>query len=469
MGDDLIARKNPGAALAAFTAALALRPQDAKIHNKVGLANRLLGDTEAAIAAYTNAAALDPSSVVAHFNLGVLHNDRGQHEQAIASYSRALEINPRNVDALHHLANALEQLGKIEEALAANRKILSVVPADAKAHYRVARLLADAVPESEMKALKAAYEGSQTGSENRMNLAFSLGEALERQHSYQEAIGYFIEANSIHAAGLTYDIETDRSRFALIKASFGAGLFTRHRTAGHPDPTPIFIVGMPRSGTTLIEQILASHPRVNGAGELPAMSRLAADIDVTSAPSGAFAELGRRYVAEVRQHAPDAEFITDKLPHNFLRLGLIRLALPKAKIIHLRRDPADTCLSIFKARLNQGHRYATNLTDIGRYHNLYRDLMTHWQSVIPGAIYHLDYDHLVQNQETATRALLDYCGLAWDDACLNFHETTRQVKTGSIGQVHRPMYSTSVGLSRRYGEALAPLFAALAESPEDRH
>ena len=467
-GDELVAGERPAEALGAFKAALALRPEDPKIHNKVGLAYRLLGESAAAIASYTRAALLDPASVVAHFNLGVLYTNQGDFEQAVVSYQKVLDFSPRNVDALRHLADAFAELGRIEEARAATRKILAIVPDDPKAHYRLARLVEGTLPDDEIQSLEAAYAQSQPGGADRMNLAFGLGEALERRHRYKEAMGFLGEGNAIRGADAGYDLESDRRAFAHIKATFDAGLFSRLRGSGCRDPAPIFIVGMPRSGTTLVEQILASHPRVHGAGELDAMSRLASGFDAHAAPPEAFAGFGRQYIAAIRQIAPKSPFVTDKMPHNFLHIGLIHLALPEAGIIHLRRDPADTCLSIFKAQFARGHFYACKLADLGHYYNLYRDLMAHWHATLPGAIYDIDYEDLVQNQEQATRALLEHCGLEWDDACLNFHQTRRKVKTASFGQVHRPIYATSIGLARRYGETLAPLLEALDEDPPQR-
>lgn len=467
-GDELIAGDKPAEALAAFQAALSLKPDDAKIHNKIGLAYRLLKNTDAAIATYERAASLDPQSIVAQFNLGILHGDRGDFEQAVACYRKTLRINPRNVEALRHLARLLAQLGKIEDALVANRMLLALAPDDAETHYRVARLVPHPVPDDDTAAMTAAYERSQPSSEQRKHLALGLGKILEDQMRYGEAFQYFLEGNAIHRARHSYGAEGYRAKFADVKATFNADLFARLAGSGHRDPTPIFIVGMPRSGTSLTEQILASHPRVHGAGELLTVTKLTAEIDPAAAPPERFEEIGRKYVASLRQSAPEASFITDKLPQNFLHIGLIRLALPEAKIIHVRRDPADNCLSIFKTPFTQGHPYAYELTELGRYHNLYRDLMAHWHAVLPGVIYDCDYEQLVHDQEAATRALLAHCGLEWDDACLQFYQTSRKVKTASIGQVHRRIYTSSVDLSRRYGDALAPLLQALEEGSGER-
>ncbi|MHB1104274.1 MAG: sulfotransferase [Devosia sp.] len=466
-GDDLIARGRPTEALKAFQAALAIKPADAKILNKIGLAHRQLGDNAAAIAAYSSAVSLDPASVVAHMNLGVLYDSLGDYGRAVASYTWALESRPGNIEVLRCLASDLSQLGRIGEALGAARKILAIDPEDVEAHDKVARLIPHPDEDDDTRAMAAAYARSAPGGESRKFLAFALGKVLEDQQRYGEAIRYFLESNAIHRASYDYDIQTDRARFAGLKATLDAGLFARLAGGGHHDPTLIFIVGMPRSGTSLVEQILASHPRVHGAGELPTFAESAKGIDAASVTPERLEQIGREYVARVRSLAPQAPFITDKMPHNFLYVGLIRLALPDAKIIHIRRDPVDNCLSIFKTSFARGHPYAYDLAELGRYHNLYRDLMAHWHQMLPGMIYDCDYEQLVHNQEAETRALLAHCGLEWNNACLNFHKTSRKVKTASIGQVHRQIYSSSVDLSRRYGDALAPLFEALNEGMGD--
>ena len=226
---------------------------------------------------------------------------------------------------------------------------------------------------------------------------------------------------------------------------------------------------MPRSGTTLVEQILASHPKVHRAGELNYLHRVVTSrftkIDdarfaesLNQASTGDFSGAGGEYIRMIRERADSAGFITDKMPLNFHLIGMIKLMLPNAKIIHCCRDPLDTCLSIFKNYFSfDGHYYAYDLDEIGRYYNLYRDLMRHWRHVLPGFIYDIQYENLVAEQEKQSRALLAYCGLEWDDACLEFHKTDRPVQTASSAQVRRPIYKDSVQSWKRYENQLAPL------------
>ena len=244
----------------------------------------------------------------------------------------------------------------------------------------------------------------------------------------------------------------------------------------HPRQS-IFVVGVSRSGTSLVEQILASHPNVYGAGEMLTLMRLRNSIgtwtgalypdNVPAASDDDLRVAGDDYVRTLRAAAPGVRFITDKLPHNFENLGLIHLILPKAKIIHCTRDPMDTCLSVFKSLFGGSHGYSRDLLTLGRYYNLYRSLMLHWHSVMPGVIHDFQYEDLVTNQIEGTRRLLDLCGLNWDDRCLSFFDNDRRVKTVSREQVRRPIYADSVGSWKRYERQLAPLREILDQGDVD--
>jgi hypothetical protein len=251
-------------------------------------------------------------------------------------------------------------------------------------------------------------------------------------------------------------------------------MFRAYADAGSDDDTPIFIVGMPRSGTSLVEQILASHPKIFGGGEFLTLGSIIQRLagfpekaprlsDIVSALSKEqITKIGEDYIAEVRRASADARHITDKLPGNFARIGVIALALPKARIIHVRRAPADTCISIFRNEFGSLHTYAYDLAELGRYHRHYQRLMAHWHRVLPGRIYDIDYERLVADPQGESRRLVAYCGLDWSDDCLRYFDTRRSVRTVSAAQVRRPIYSDSVGAAARYGDAIAPLLTALS-------
>jgi hypothetical protein len=265
------------------------------------------------------------------------------------------------------------------------------------------------------------------------------------------------------------------ARFARIRAIFSADLMARRSGIGCASSVPVFVIGMPRSGTTLVEQILASHSKVFGAGELPDLSNAVARLRVQD--GHAFPEIvpllsdrqlrqiGENYAASISSLAPAAERITDKMPLNFFFAGLISLALPNARIIHVRRDPVDTCFSCFSTLFTGEHRVAYELSELGRYYRAYENLMEHWRRVLPaGAMIEVQYEKVVADLEGEARRLIAHCGLEWEDACLAFDRTERAVRTASVAQVRRPIYRSSVGRWQRYQLHLRPLLDALGSN-----
>ncbi len=256
---------------------------------------------------------------------------------------------------------------------------------------------------------------------DRIDLGFALGKVFEDIGNYNKSFDFILEANRLKRGSYEYSIQNDRDLFERIKKTFSPDFFASHHGSGNQDRTPIFILGMPRSGTTLVEQILASHPLVFGAGELTVLVNLAngictggttaqfpecmPDLDVDT-----FEKMGSDYIEKIREYSNDAEHITDKMPHNFLHVGLIKTILPNAKIIHCMRNPMDTCFSIFKKEFAGTHGYAYDMVELGQYYNLYQDLMAHWEKVLPGFMYTLRYEEMVSDQQKQTKSLLDFCG-----------------------------------------------------------
>jgi hypothetical protein len=255
---------------------------------------------------------------------------------------------------------------------------------------------------------------------------------------------------------------------ARVRAVFTADLLQQRGGAGEPSAVPVFILGMPRSGTTLVEQVLASHCQVFGAGERAELSAAVAawagfPEAVADADDAVLRALGARHVAALRRLAPGALRITDKTPAHFLYIGLLRLVLPNARIIHVRRDPRDTCLSCFATPFTSGQPFAFDLAELGRYYRAYDALMAHWRALLPAsAMLEVRYEDVVADLEGEARRIVGYCGLGWDESCLQFHRTRRVVRTASAAQVREPLYRGSIGRWRAYGEALRPLLDALA-------
>ena len=457
-----------------YRQAIAIAPKYAKAHYNLGVVLRDMGKQNKAVASYRRALAIAPDYAEAHGNLGNALRDLGMLDDAVASYRRALAIAPDLAEAHSNLGDVLQNLGKSEEAVASYHKALAIAPDNAETYRHLAHAKKFTRLDDDIKAMEAAYAAPGLNDEQKMHLAFGLGKSFEDLRQYDKAFGYFRTGNAIKRGAFEFSIERVEENFEKVKNIFTEARFSGHQ-GGSSDETPIFILGMPRSGTTLVEQILASHPRVHGSGELSFLSRAIVSsfgqIDdsgfaesLDQASIGAFSSAGVDYIGMIRKQAEPLEFITDKMPLNFRFIGMIRLMLPQAKIIHCRRDPLDTCLSIFKNYFSgDGNYYAYDLGELGRYYTLYRDLMRHWHGVLPGFIHDIHYEDLVADQEQQSRALLAYCGLEWDDACLAFHRTERPIQTASAAQVRRPIYKDSVRSWKRYEEWLAPLVDALAD------
>ena len=403
-------------------------------------------------------------------------------------------------EAQHHYkrAGSLREQGRFDEAIVSFRKAMATEPRLAAPGYRqIAAIKTHTELDEDVQAMERLYAASDATDEQRMYLAFGLGSAFEDLAQYQKAFEFFRTGNALKRATLgdlrsapkprgiakianSLGLQRPRNspliakravNFAVAKELFEKFPFDRYAHAGCQDATPIFVLGMPRSGTTLVEQILASHSQVHGAGELPDLTAIGGAFlnrfrgktkAFRQCDAAAFEQVGADYVKSLRAQAESATFIVDKTPENYMFAGLIKLILPNAKVIQCRRDPRDTCMSIFKQLFgsDQVMNYAYDLEEVAQYHNLCRDLMDTWQRLLPEFMYVLNYEELVADQEHQTRLMLNYCGLVWEPACLTFYETNRRIQTRAE-QARRPMYDSSVGAWRHYEVQLAPLLRTL--------
>ena len=307
-----------------------------------------------------------------------------------------------------------------------------------------------------------------------VGLSYIAGQIAEAAGDYDEAFGHFAGAKKLSAT--VFDMASEKQAFGTLKRVFTTSFFEQRKKFGSKSTRPIFVVGMPRSGTTLTEQVISRHPQAAAAGELGDMSRIAGSLGFEKGDAKIFIQrlsklrpadvdaLAKRYLAVLDRVSDTAQMVIDKMPHNFLHLGLIALLFPNARIIHCRRDPLDNCVSCFTTQLkDQLHSYAIDLGTLGEYYREYVSLMAHWREVLPVPIYELDYEQLIESPERETRRLIDFVGLPWDPACLSPHESGQAVRTLSRMQVRQPIYRTSVGRWRHYEKHLAPLKAALGD------
>ncbi len=470
LGIALSALGQPDDAVAHFRKAIDINPDFAEAHSNLGNALKELGALEEAVAHYRKSIDIRPDYAEAYSNLGIALSGLGRQDDAVTHFRKAIEIDPDYAKAHSNLGATLSELGRLDEGVAHFRKAIEINPDFAEAHRQLTFSKTYSKYDDDIRVMEEIFAQPDMLDEQRMHLAFGLGKSFEDLQKYEKAFEFFAEGNAIKRRTFSFEIETWKTHFKKLKEIFDDSLFDRHQDVGCTDETPIFVLGMPRSGTTLLEQILASHPDVHAAGELDILSKtINASFDKRKYPknildedSDIFERLGGEYIHQVREKSEKATFITDKLPHNFLHIGMIKLMLPNAKIIHCERDSKDTCLSIFKTYFSsQEHTYAYDQNELGQYYNFYRELMEHWHSVLPGFIHEIQYEDMVSDQEAQTRVLLAHCGLEWNDACLKFYKTDRPVKTASAAQVRQPIYKGSVQSWIRYEKQLAPLLKAL--------
>lgn len=475
LGNALRALQRPEDAVAAYRRAVDINPDLADTYYNLGVIFIELEELDDAIDVFNQALKINPADKNAYQGLGRARNMQGNLDQAVSAFQQAIAINPVNAEYYRELGMAFSDHGEIENAVAAIRKALQINPEYAEAYRSLTMNKKFTEHDDDMRAMESLLSRKGTSDEDSIHLAFGLGKAYEDLGNYEKSIEFVIKAARLKRNSYDYSISESREQFDRIKEVFSPDFFSNHVDLGDPDPTPIFVLGMPRSGTSLVEQILASHPQVYGAGELQDLTKVLESIRTSAdkkqsemipeglleLDAGAFADLGKQYVARIRKYSVDAKFITDKLPHNFLYIGFIRMILPNARIIHCTRDPMDTCLSIFKTYLPKGHPCSCDMSELGQYYRMYLELMDYWRDTLPGFVYDQSYEDLVGSQKEQVSKLLQHCGLQWDDACLDFHKTRRKIKTASNVQVRRPIYSDSVKLWRRYEKHLEPLRAAI--------
>ena len=499
LGTALKSQGNLKEAIEAYKKVISIKPDYAEAYNNMGNALHEQGKLDDAIEAYDNALAIKPDYAEAYNSIGNIHQTQGKLEEAIEFYEKAIEINPdyseaynnigtnlysqaelgaaiswfkkailmnaNNEKAYLNMGNALKNQGKIEEAIQALDKAISIKPDYGEAHRSLSNIKKYTVKDPHFIYAKKLYDGKDHSEEIRCNLNFALAKMYEDVGEFNKAFDHLLEGNSLRKKLLNYSIGQDKIFFEQLK-KFQTSIFENslERKKSFNGPRPIFILGMPRSGTTLVEQIISSHTRVTGAGELNQVRRFGLDLAIgeTSSNKESILEFRDNYLLELGKLSKGNQCVTDKMPHNFLFIPLICAALPEAKIIHVKRDPVATCWSNFKQYfVSTALGYCYDLKDTVEYYKLYLDLMKLWQSQYSNKIYNLNYETLTTDQENETRRLISYLDLTWEDACLYPQENTRIVKTASKQQVRQKVYKGSSEAWRKYEPYLDGIFDGL--------
>jgi tetratricopeptide (TPR) repeat protein len=474
LGDVLRAIHQHDAAIARYRQALAIRPNDAALCARLASVLQASGRSAEAIALGEQALVLDPHADDAHGTLGSAFMTLNRNEEALAHFEASLAVAGERAETHNNIGVALQLLGRAEEAAAAYQTAVRLAPKSIMTHFNLASLKTFSVGDPRLAGLEAlAKEADSLDQEDHIALDFALAKAFADLDQRAQSFHHLREGNTRKRRQIVYDEPAIMAFFAQIRATFSPTLM-RAKHGGDPSRLPVFVVGMPRSGTTLIEQILASHSAVFGAGEREDLNQAvlahfgprdaAANFpeSLSTVTPETLRQFATHYLEGITESAPWARRIVDKMPLNFLFVGLIHLALPNARIIHAVRDPVDTCFSCFSL-LFAGHQpFAYDLGELGRYYRAYEALMAHWRSVLPhGVMIDVNYEDVVADLETQARRMLAHCGLDWQPQCLDFYKTPRGVRTASSIQVRQPIYRHALGRWRRYEAFLQPLLQAL--------
>ncbi|MDG2044397.1 MAG: sulfotransferase [Maricaulis sp.] len=420
----------------------------------------------------------NPTMILMHANALM---SVGRYEEALRLFDDIADRTD-NPEQLHMArGHALKTVGRHDEAISAYRAAYQEQPAFGDAYWSLANLKTYTFDESELAQMVDQERANGVSAQDRVHLCFALGKAYEDRGDPETSFKYYARGNDTKSRILSYDAGQMDEAFEAQKTTFTRALFERRAGLGHMAADPIFIVGMPRAGSTLLEQILASHSRVDGTLELPNILATAHRLGgrrlrgednrypgiMTDLPADQLKALGEAYINDTRIHRQNAPFFIDKMPNNFRHIGLIKMILPNARIIDARRDPMACCFSGFKQLFAEGQEFSYGQSDIGRYYSGYVALMDHWETVLPGEILRVDYEHVVADLETQVRRILEFCQLDFEQDCLHFHRTDRAIRTASSEQVRQPINTGGMQQWRPFDSYLAPMKTALGLNSRD--
>lgn len=502
MGNSFQALKRWEDAIACYRKVLVLNPHHAEACNNLASALQNQGKSDEAIAFYQRAISLKPNYAEACNNLGNVLQNQGKNDEAITFYQRAISLKPDYAAAYNNLGNALRnqeklietiacydkavsfhlpyfdnplvnkaillmEIGQMAEARETIQQALRVNPHSANAWFTQSQIKTFVANDPDIQTMETLLAHPETSSAaDRLLLEFALGKACLEGDDPDRAFTHFAEGNRLKRSTLDYDHEATIHQIDNIAEAFTSERMREFAGQGYPSDVPVFVVGMPRSGTSLVEQILASHPEIHGAGEISVLPDIVdplpkGALGIFDQPSALLAELGQRYANQIT--FPGKRRVVDKLTTNFLYAGLIHIILPNARIIHCRRDARDTCLSCYTKKF-RGDRlnFTYDLKELGQFYGHYDALMAVWRERLPPDCFtEVIYENLVNDLEGEAQRLIAFCGLDWNEACLTFYQTRRQVRTASLSQVRQPIYQDSIGRWKRYERHLRPLLEAL--------
>ena len=462
-------------AIIAFNNALIEAENKSKILNNLGVTYLKMEAFEKALDYFNESIKEDKEYEEAHFNKGNALRRMGSVEEAIINYENTLKINPDHINSKLNISIALKNIGRFEESKDLCRELIELKPGWGVVHRHLTTMVKYEKNDNHIKQMLTLFDDKSLDKIDKSHIALALGKAYEDLGKSEEAFSYFSLGNKYFRSQIKYSTSQSRKYFAAIKRVFNNSFFVNNQQNYDAGKNLIFITGMPRSGTSLIEQILASHSNVYGAGELKffrdAIYNNFPDVEGSIFPDNAllhdpncFKDVADEYLERISKYREEVEVVVDKMPYNFMYIGMIHLVFPSAKIISIQRNAIDNCFSIYKQKFGTGNYFSYSLQETGEYYNLYNDLMLHWNLVLPERIFTIQYEKLTMYQEKETKRLLKHCSLKWEEDCLSFHKTNRDVRTASSVQVRQPLYNSSVNLWKKYENELEPLINILERS-----
>ena len=475
LGNAFFSLEKFDSAIEHFKSAIYFNPKHYQAYNNLGLIYKQLGDDLEAGKNFDKALIIKPDYAEATNERGVIFQNNGDLENAIKYFQKSLEINPKLADAHNNIGLTEKELNKTDKAITSFEKALSVDPNFANAYYNLSQFKNYSFSKKQIKNMQSMLKTEDISQSNLIAINFALAAINENLGEHDNFFNYLNEGNRLRKLDLNYSFNTSKKIISIIYKIFAEGpnsIKNPLQNNNASNKRPIFILGMPRSGTSLVEQILSSHQAVYGGGELSTLMKLCLPLLESKLSNEKYTNthsekdlilIREKYLDSLNQFNTSEKLISDKTPANFQYIGIILSIFPNAKIIHLKRDPRATCWSIYKSKWSgNGYGFSYNMDDLVSYYGLYSNLMNFWHEQFPGKIYDICYEDLTTNQEDETRNLLEYCELDWDEKCLNFHKNKRAVKTASSIQVREKMYQGSSDAWRKYEAHIKPLINGLA-------
>ena len=473
LGNALLSLKHYDAAIEHFESAVIFNPKFAQAYNNLGLANKLLGNDVEAGNNFDNALIIKPDYAEAANHRGVIFQNNGDLENAIKYYQKSLKINPELADAYNNIGLTEIELNKTDNAIKSFESALAVDPNFANAYYNLSQIKDYSLTKEQVLKMQSILCIDSTSQSDLISINFALATINENLGNKDDLFDYLHQGNNLRKKQLNYSFEISKKIISTIYEIFNEGPVSIKKSLQYNTSTkiPIFILGMPRSGTSLVEQIVSSHKSVYGAGELSTLMKLCYPLIENKALNDqnkkisseqSLIQIREQYLESLTKLNTSSNIITDKTPANFQYIGIIFSIFPDAKIIHLKRDPRAVCWSIYKSKwAGNGYGYSYSMDDLVSYYSLYSSMMSFWRKNFPGKIYDICYEDLTNNQEEETKRLLKYCELDWDENCLNFHKNKRAVRTASSLQVREKMYQGSSEAWKKYEAHIQPLINGL--------